>query len=123
MALRALSLFSGEIHVDLRFLADRPEYQVSKPYYISGPLPNDLEIPRTNIEYETLQRLRLTNLRGKEDRLSLSEHGFQILHVSTSVTDLDVRGVHRADYISAMVDLVKSTLRATFALCYDCKVC
>lgn len=113
---------AAESQIDLKFLKDSPDYEASKPYYVSGPLPQHLETSRTNIQYEILGHNRLHNLRGYEDRLSLDRHGFKIINVPPDTVSLDIRGSQKQQYIETMTEYARNVLGASYALCYDCRV-
>lgn len=123
MALSSILSSSSISYFDITYLKEDPEYDHEKPYYVSGNLPPESEPFRTNIQYETRGRLPVADLRGNEDQLHLATHGFQYLDLPREIVELDVRGAHRLDYIERVTSLVKTLLNATFALCYDCKVC
>ncbi|RWA10870.1 hypothetical protein EKO27_g4235 [Xylaria grammica] len=105
----------------LCFLRDLDEYESQKPYYISGPLPNDLADYRSNIQYDLVNGVFISNLRGHEKKLSLEKHGFQIIEVSEAIGSLDVQGQERNEYIEKMADLLKERLHADLVLCYNYK--
>jgi hypothetical protein len=109
-------------HISLSFLEELPEYATIKPYYFSGPLPEDQEQFRTNICYRTLDHIPIVNLRGQEQRLNVEKHGFQIVKVPAAVLGLDVKGAGRGEYMEEMAEVVKQRLKATFVLCYNYKV-
>ena len=110
-------------HINLSFLEDLPEYEHTKPYYISGDLPEDCEPSRTNIQYDVQYDIPVTNLRSIKDQLHLSTHGFQFIHIPDDIASLDIRGDCTNEYIEKMTAHVKDLLDASFALCYDCRVC
>lgn len=122
MALRQRFPSLAYSHIDLQFLRDSPEYDTAKPYHISGLPTHNLEIPRSNIQYQAVRQVPLYNLRGKEAQLSVAEHGFQVMEVPPYITDLDVRGPQKQEYIENVTQMAKSLLEASFALCYDCRV-
>lgn len=123
MALRSYFPSASRSQIDVNFLKDLAKYDASKPYHVSGFLPEDLEILRTNIEYQTLHHLPLFNLRGHEHNLSIDKHGFEIIQVPADVTTLDVRGTQKQEYIEELTEIVRERLYAPFALCYDSRVC
>ncbi len=122
MALRLDFPCLPQSHIDLTFLKDLPEYETSRPYYVSGSLPEEHESSRTNIQYQTLHQVPLFNLRGQEHKLSVEKHGFQIINVPDEVLCLDVKGTQRQVYIEKMAEVVKCHLDASFVLCYDYRV-
>ncbi|KAG7287563.1 hypothetical protein NEMBOFW57_007075 [Staphylotrichum longicolle] len=122
MALRSEFPSLPESHISLSFLEDLPEYDETKPYYFSGPLPEEQEELRTNIRYQTLNRIPLLNLRGQEHKLDVEKHGFEIIKVPESILRLDVRGAGRGEYMEKMAGAVKRRLNATFVVCYNYKV-
>lgn len=106
----------------LKFLRDLPEYEETKPYYISGSLSDGQEDFRTNIQYHSLKKVPLFNLRGQEHRLSIEKHGFEIIKVPQAISCLDVKCTQREEYMEEVAKIVKRRLDATFVLCYDSKV-
>lgn len=122
MSFRSILPSISSSYIDLTFLKNLLEYENSKPYYISGPLPENQENVRTNIQYETLYRVPLSNVRGFENKLSLARHGFQIMKIPNDVNDLDIRGNQKQDYVEKITGLVEKELGAPFVMCYDCRV-
>lgn len=107
--------------VDIKFLKNVPEYATSKPYYISGNIPQDQEAFRTNLQYEDVTSLPILNLRGLEQNLSIEKHGFEIIKLHHDITGVDVTS-QRDRYMAKMINIVEDRFSAILAICYDCRV-
>ncbi len=113
MPLRADFQSAIQSRIDLNFLRDLPEYDEVKPYHISGIIPANHE--RTNMQFEERQ-VPLYNLRGQEHRLSIEEHGFEMITVRKHISYLDIKGSLKRKYITRMTEMVKKRLDATLVL-------
>ncbi|KAF5236253.1 hypothetical protein FAUST_6601, partial [Fusarium austroamericanum] len=102
------------------FIKALPEYELTKPYYISGLLPQHHESARTNIQQQLLQQVPLFNLRGQEHNLSIERHGFEIVNLSDSLCSLDIVGSQTVEYMQEMTSIVTRRLEASLVVCYDC---
>ncbi|KAJ5701175.1 hypothetical protein N7488_008723 [Penicillium malachiteum] len=123
MAVRSNLSAALTSHINLNFLNDLPEYDHTKPYNFSGPLPEELEASRTNIQYRMLHDIPVSNIRREERKFMISKHGFQFIQVPDDLIKLDVRGSNnqKEEYIESITILIKELLGASFALCYDCR--
>ena len=106
------------------FLRASELYQTEKPYYFNGDLPAGQEQLRSNLQYESIASIRLTNVRGFEDSFSLESHGFRILKLHPKV---DMSGpswdtLPIEEYLKEIASLVKTTLNAQVVLAYNYKV-
>ena len=108
--------------ITLKFIDDETTSQSAKPYHISGILPDNLEVARTNVQYQELHNSSLFNLRGSEHKLSLAKHGFQILEIPDEIANLDIKGPQKVEYMEHMTNIIKDLLGASHAICYDCRV-
>ncbi|KAF9770119.1 hypothetical protein IL306_012371 [Fusarium sp. DS 682] len=108
-----------QTNVDLQFIKDLPEYEQTKPYYVSGLLSEHREATRTNIQHQLLEQVPLFGLRGQEHNLSIERHGFEILNMSDDLCALDVGGTQTEEYMQAMTNIVTQRLGATLVVCYD----
>lgn len=91
------------------FLKRSDVYAKQKPYYFSGTLEPDQEARRSNLEYEVHGSIRNRDLRGYEDKLNLTSHGFELLKHEPIVSLDDPNDDEITDYLDDLVKTVKST--------------
>jgi hypothetical protein len=104
------------------YLEKSARYDSEKPYYFSGPLDSDQEPARTNLAYTTHDNIQVRDLRGKEQKLKLEAHGFQLIaHTpKTDLTDPDEREVQ--NYLEEISSFIKDELNAELVLAYSYRV-
>ncbi|KAH8768682.1 hypothetical protein F5882DRAFT_188302 [Hyaloscypha sp. PMI_1271] len=102
------------------YISDNPRYDKEKPYFYAGKLEASQEHLRTNLEYSQHDGIKFHNIRGFEEKLDLSKHGFQIFKHSSS-QDLErlSEDTILENYLLETSDLVKEYMNATHVLCYD----
>lgn len=75
------------VQVNFSYLADLEKYRVEKPYAIEFEIALESEEHRTNVEFEA-KTLPLASIRGIEHKISIEEHGFEVLRVPRSIEDM-----------------------------------
>jgi hypothetical protein len=102
------------------YLKDALEYQDTKPYYYTGPLPEDQEDMRTNLQYEYRGNIDFHDMRGSEASFTLDKHGFEITKFPLT------RGSDNAlpldNYMEFVAAYMKEHMKAEFAVSYNYKV-
>jgi hypothetical protein len=121
------------IHAPLNHLKDDPIYQDEKAYEIWLETL-DPGIPRTNVKFEVVKDVSLTDVRSltQAELPSLDAHGFEYFHHpfpdSCNIRTADDIG-HQPEqrqamenYLVIMTDLLLSHFGGRKAVCYDWRV-
>lgn len=105
------------------YIADVPKWNEEKAYYISGPLPEESEHMRTNLEYEPHDPT-IYNLRGHEKDLKMERDGFELVHYPPEVRlSLDDGVEDRTEeYLEATTAWLEKRFKAEKVLCYAFRV-
>jgi len=103
----------------LGYLETSDQWTKEKPYYISGPLPPEMEAKRSNIRYKD-GLTKFYNLRGHEHTLNMDEHGIEIHRVPSKVpVSLDFKAQdNTAAYMEETGKWLKDKFNAKAVLCY-----
>ena len=101
------------------YLARDQLYSKEKPYYFSGPLDEDQEYARSNLAYTTHDGIKLHNIRGLEQALSLDIHGFELLKYTpqASLVNPDEEQIH--GYLAETSGFLKKALNAEAVITYN----
>jgi hypothetical protein len=115
----------------LRFALDLPVFENEVPYELFGyPLPTSDRI--TNIDFETIEGINITDVRELEIEPSLETTGFKYIKHKSRCT-LEPKYFESAgtsiggnpvvlDYLDETIDLVKSELNTEKVICFDWRV-
>lgn len=104
------------------YLSRAKIYDTEKPYYFSGPLEKDQEQFRSNLVYTTYDSIKLRDIRGSEEHLSLDEHGFQLIKHTPSVSLDKPDDEQIQSYLSETSTLLKVFLEADVVVTYNYRV-
>lgn len=104
------------------YLSRDKRYDNEKPYYFSGPLSKDQEHARSNLTYTTHDGIKVRDIRGLEQRLSLEVHGFRLIRHEprVSLEEPSEQQVH--DYLRETAAFLKETLDAELVVTYNYRV-
>ncbi|KAI1079848.1 hypothetical protein F5B20DRAFT_590399 [Whalleya microplaca] len=107
------------LHAGFLYIKDLPKWKHEKPYYISGPLPEDQEHLRGNIDcvpHETT----LYDLRGREDEIKMEKHGFELVKKPSAIPlSLDNDSEDRtSEYLEETAAWLEKRLGAEKVLAY-----
>ncbi|KAE8443928.1 hypothetical protein EG329_001238 [Mollisiaceae sp. DMI_Dod_QoI] len=104
----------------LMCISDDPKYDKEKPYFYAGKLEASQEHLRTNLEYSQHDGIKFRDIRGFEEKVELSKHGFQIFkHASSQDLERLSEESILENYLLETSNLVKEYMGATHVLCYD----
>lgn len=110
---------------DFSYIQKSHLYDVEKPYYYSGPLPEDQEHLRTNIGFTTHTDIPTYDIRGREGMTNLDTHGFEfrVVPTATNISEPVVREDEIAGaYMEEVAAWLKDKTAAELVLCYNCRV-
>lgn len=105
------------------YIADLQEYAYEKPYYFSGPIPEEQEHLRSNIKY-VRHNVSLRDLRGREQDLKLEQHGFEFPRLPTKLSlTIEENCMDESHaYMEEVAQWLKERLAAEMVLCYAYRV-
>ena len=112
----------------LKYLADLPIYQSQKPFKILNFPDLDPETS-TNCQYEEIDSVLFTDIRGREDEFSIDQCGFQVCrnHFDFAPTlehfndpQEKERAVQR--YLGDVIAFVQRTMKSDKVICFDWRV-
>lgn len=116
--------FNTTIHTYIDFIADLPEYEEEKPFYLHPSASADVDLERlktTNVVWLN-QSVAVCSMRG-DDNVGLERSGFcYIEHMSKYLPSPSVTLDSVSQYRKENEELLKSVFNAEFTYCYDFKV-
>lgn len=102
---------SGTINSDAHFLQRAALYNCEKPYSLRFTPP--ASFPRANIELEK-HSIRIQDVRSRDAPFTFSEHGFQILSITSRMaySDFDNDDIVKRVYLREAANLLRAFLGA-----------
>ncbi len=116
------------VRTALTFLEDLPQYQEEKPYRFVG-FPNLPKQWQSNCQYIDHENICLSDVRRREEKLSLDGAGFRYLHHKSNC-DLDIVKFSKVSkdtanldaYLEESMALVQSEMGEQRVMCFDWRV-
>lgn len=95
------------------FLQQDPLYAIEKPYALDYNPPPGFK--RSNVSLEKCEKLKVEDIRGREDEFSFTDNGFMLMNVDVdmSPTDFNERDKVIQFYVPAIAHHVKEKLGAS----------
>ncbi|KAH6949201.1 hypothetical protein DER45DRAFT_580827 [Fusarium avenaceum] len=105
----------------LSFIRDSDNHKTEKPYKWTAALEASKEHLRTNISLETRDDIAFRDIRSliNSDKLSVREHGFQILRHPNMDYSVKQQDSTLEEYVSGLVESIKEATSAEFACCVN----
>jgi hypothetical protein len=114
----------SDVVTEICFLKDLPLYKQEKPFMVLLPANEGLdpEAFRTNnLEFETLNNILISDIRGTEDPFTLETSGFQLIDHCSQNLDTTSRAQVEA-YRAETEKFLSETLGAEKVVCWDVRV-
>jgi hypothetical protein len=105
----------------MSFIRDSDKHKTEKPYKWTAALEASKEHLRTNISLETRDDIVFRDIRSliDSDRLSVREHGFQILRHPSIDHSVKQEDSILEEYVTGLVESVKEATSAEFVCCVN----
>ncbi|KAL3426804.1 hypothetical protein PVAG01_00313 [Phlyctema vagabunda] len=103
----------SRVRTTMNFLAREELYKYEKPYLLIFEPPEGF--PRTNIRLDKRKDVILEDIRGREDKFSLAQHGFQLLKIESSLRAQDFEDDQQvtSTYLPEVAEALRKLLNAS----------
>lgn len=112
-----------DIVTNMTFLKDSPLYKNEKPYLVLLPASEDFDLKsarRDNLEFESHNGVRVTDIRGREKVFQLMTHGFEIMPNTSKLSNFRTMEDVQA-YKRETEEVLKAKFGAEKVVCWDFK--
>ncbi|GAW20624.1 hypothetical protein ANO14919_101320 [Xylariales sp. No.14919] len=103
------------------YLSRLPRYETEKPFYVNFPIPEKSGISHSNLSHDLYEDILIRDIRGNEDKFDIDTHGFQLVHHTTSTSNVDFENdsLIRSKYYPEMEQLVMRSLGASKVFVFE----
>jgi hypothetical protein len=113
-----------QIRSKIGFLKKLDLYKCEKPFNLNFPVSHIPGARQTNVEYEYVDNIPITDIRGNENAFHLDVHGFQVFrqHFNYSMQTFDDPAQVCKTYCRDMEKYLEAVLLAEKVYIYDSQV-
>ncbi|KAK0646747.1 hypothetical protein B0T16DRAFT_493667, partial [Cercophora newfieldiana] len=95
------------------------DFTTVKPYYYGGRLQPGQEHLRTNLTYNRVAGIEVSNVRSIKESFDLEAHGIQFFRATGAVEELPSTSEALNDYLAALAEWIRQSLGADKVIVYD----
>lgn len=113
---------SGDVFTSTFYLDHDEKFQHEKPYELRFPPPKGF--PARNCTWSNYEKIKVTDVRGREGDFTLDRHGFQLCHLRTALSadDFASNDIVEKKYLKEAAQCLKDVLQADRVLVFDYSV-
>ncbi len=109
------------VQISFSYLADIERYRVERPYATEFKVDLESEEHRTDVEFKP-KILPLTNIKGIEQKISIEEHGFEVLQVPQLVVEMYFSKNEQHENMDGVAKLTKERFNTDHVFCHTHRV-